>query len=160
MLRDRLIEWAVLGVTGAGTGAAIALLWSSGFKSDDVFAFSGALVGAAGTVAGAAWLADRAATSERRAEQSIIVEALRAARDKAYRTRTLYDAEAKGWPPEFRTSLHAAKPLVDEANAIATQALAQAKTLNFRQRARLESASKALDAFKLFYDDCFSESDL
>lgn len=57
--RDRLVEIGVFAMLSGISGAAIALLRVEGFKAEQIFALAGALIGAAATVGGAIWVADR-----------------------------------------------------------------------------------------------------
>ena len=50
MVRDRLVQLLVVGVSAGGAGAEFITLIITAFKSEDVFAFAGTIVGAAATV--------------------------------------------------------------------------------------------------------------
>lgn len=159
-MRDKITEFLLLGVTAGGTGAAIAILINSGFKSDDVFAFSGALVGAAGTVAGAAWLADRTARADRAGEQMLIASELRRLHNAVTAAQRAYQANATTGPLEYRRTLHAIGNIIEEAQTITREAIARARTLDFRQRAKVIYVDQSIDRFVSFYEDSFGEAEL
>jgi len=159
-MRDEITELALLAVTAGGTGAAIAILVNTGFKSDDVFAFSGALVGAAGTVAGAAWLTDRTATKEQRKEQTLIRADLATLLDAADTALARYP-NGMAWTDAWRSSIHALGDIAAGTARFLDEVIGHARTLDFSQRETIKDARKEIGYFVGFYDDVFNnEEDL
>lgn len=147
--------YAVIGIAAGGTGAAIAALFNLGFKSGDVFAFSGALIGAAATVAGAAWLAEWSArAAHRREADQIIAESS----PLLTATRVLLPKIPKdlGSWAEFRPQLHELAEAARDVLAVLREALALARTLDFRERVALARAVAAVDSFQDFHSSVFS----
>lgn len=158
-LRDRLVEMAVLGISASGTGAALAWFLKNGFKEDDVFAFFGALVGAAATVAGAIWVNDRADRTTHRREQSELLLEFQTLLDLTNKSIALFSRDHP-WPPEFKPSLHELSKGVRETPALLREALAQAKSLDFRERVKLLKVEEGIRRFDGFYEDVFSPDEL
>lgn len=159
-VRDEITELTLLAVTAGGTGAAIAILISTGFKSDDVFAFSGALIGAAGTVAGAAWLTDRTATKEARKEQSLIRTDLAILLD-ASETALRHYPNGKVWTGEWRSSINGLGDIAHGTGRFLDEVIAHARTLDFSQRETIKDARLQVRYFVAFFNDVFNtEGDL
>jgi hypothetical protein len=159
-VRDKFVEVALLGVTAGGAGAAIVILINTGFKSEDVFAFSGALVGAAGTVAGAAWVADRAQTKEQRKEQTLIRADLATLLDAADTALARYP-NGMAWTDAWRSSIHALGDIAAGTARFLDEVIGHARTLDFSQRETIKDARKEIGYFVGFYDDVFNnEEDL
>lgn len=159
-MRDKFVELALLGVTAGGAGAAIVILINTGFKSEDVFAFSGALVGAAGTVAGAAWVADRTETKEQRKEQTLIRADLATLLDAADTALACYP-NGTAWTEEWRSSIYVLGDIASGTARFLDEVIGHARTLDFSQRETIKDARKEIGYFVGFYDDVFNnEEDL
>jgi hypothetical protein len=153
--RDDVIQSVLVAITAAGFGSGMAILVNTGFKSDDVFAFGGAIVGAAGTVAGAAWLTDRAVTKEKREEQSLVraeLETVLSAAEKAY---PLFPHD-EPWTDGWRAALHELVEVARGAQRFLEEVITHAKTLNFHQRESVKDARARIGFFVDFYNDVFS----
>ena len=155
MKKDDLLQLFLLALTASGFGAATALLLRTGFKSEDVFAFSGAIVGAAGTVLGAAWLADRAANREKREEQSLIRAELITLLDVAESTTKAFPAEGP-WPDHWRSSAHTMFEVADGVCRFLDEVINYAKTLNFHQREEIKLVRAQIPYFMQFYTNVMS----
>jgi type II secretory pathway pseudopilin PulG len=159
MVRDKLVQLLVLGVTAGGVGAGFIALINTGFKSEDVFAFAGAVVGAAATVAGAAWLADRALTRERREEQSLIREELQALHQVAS-AAAASNPKVGDWTDEWRSSMNAMIDVARGSCRFLDEVIATARTLDFHQREAVKLTREAAARFVSFHNDVFSEREL
>lgn len=159
MVRDKPVQLLVIGVTAGGVAAGFITLISTGFKSEDVFAFAGAVVGAAATVAGAAWLADRSLTRERREEQSLIYEEL----DALHRVATAAAASnPKGgdWTDQWRSSMNGMIDVARGSCRFLDEVIGSARTLDFHQREAVKLTREAAERFVSFHNDVFSEGEL
>jgi hypothetical protein len=157
-MRDRITELALLAFTAGGTGAALAVLFNTGFQSDDMFAFSGALIGAAGTLAGAAWLNDRTAQRDKRQEQALIRPELDIILDVANLALTRHPGEGQ-WTGDWRSSIHALGDIARGAGRFLDEVISHARTLDFSQRETIKLARLELGYLVLFYDDVFNSGD-
>jgi len=148
MTRDETIQALTVGLAAGGFGAGFALLLNSGFKSDDVFAFMGAVAGAAATVAGAMWLADRGDRAALERESRLLYDECA---DALKLTKTCLDLVPEKieypFPAAFQHALTAVIDRAAETRAILREAIARAEKLNFRQRVRVVRAESALDSF-------------
>ncbi len=154
-LRDRIIEMAAVGIAAGGSGSAIGWFLIHGYKEEAVFSFLGAIVGAAATVAGAVWLADRTATSASVKERQILIDECVSLAPIIERSLAIYNADGRV-TGAFRTSVHSLHNAALEVPAIMREALARASTLDFRQRVKLIKAEAAILDFEGFYQDVFS----
>jgi hypothetical protein len=159
MLRDRVIQALVIGVVAGGVGAGFITLINTGFKSDDVFAFAGAIIGAAATVAGSVWLSDRSVKREQRAEQSLIVEDLQDLHQIAI-AAAASDPKGGEWTDKWKSDMNALTDVARGARRFLDEVITSAKTLNFHQRERVKLVHQALDGFISFHDDVFSEGEI
>lgn len=153
-LRDRAVEMATLGMFGGGTGAAFALLWRTGFEASDIFALTGALIGASGTVAGAVWLADRTASIASIRERELIEQECAPLVSMIDRALAIYHSDGRVSDP-FKVAVHSLRDACLEVPALLREANARAATLNFRQRVKVTKAEGAILAFDRFYSDVF-----
>ena len=159
MTRDNVLQAVLVAVSAGLVGAGFAALINSGFKSDDVFAFAGALIGAAATVSGAVWLTDRTSRLERKAERDIIVDQLAQLRASAQQAEASYDFNDDGFTSEFITALHKTVELCKQVDAILKESAVYSKTFNFIQRARIAVSHIAIKSFISFYYDSFGPYD-
>lgn len=155
-LRDRLVEAAVWGVSAGGTGAAAGWLIQSGLKASDVLAFLGSLAGAAVTVAGAVWLADRNFHRERVLEADILFKEVD---HLSKATQRAFDACVKrnDDPRSFRPALLNLRGMSSGVHGTLVQGSEWAKTLNFRQRARISELIATLETFNNYWDEINAE---
>lgn len=158
--RDDVITCLLAGIGAGGTAAGMSYLFNMGFQNQDVFAFSGALVGAAAAVFGAAWVADRATTSAKRTEQAIVyaVCAKLLAANRAAAAVGIVNDEVN-WTPEWRTAIRSLAVDAAETRATLQQALLTAQALDFRQRVKITKAEQAVTFFQTFYDDVMGPYD-
>lgn len=159
MLRDKLVQVLVIGVTAGGIAGGFVGLIYAGFESEDVFAFAGAVVGAAATVGGAAWLADRSVARERREEQSLIREELEALNVVAGAAAAAVP-NGGAWTDQWRSSLNGMIDVARRACRFLDEVIGSAKTLNFHQREAVKLTRAAAERFVSFHNDVFSEGDL
>lgn len=154
MTRDTLVLWLTGSLTAGGMGGAIAVLISTGFKSDDVFAFSGAVIGAAATVAGTAWLSDRGARRDRKLERDLILRELLMLEQRTKMAAANLPGD-DGWTDAWRAAITDLDRASKECRAIIVEALSRAKHLSFRQRAKLVALQSGLEAYESFYYDAY-----
>lgn len=158
-MKDSAVEMIAGAVSAAGIGAAAAILLNLDAELSDVLGLLGALIGAAATVAGAAWLADRTAKEARNAESSILADEC-----KVLKRET--DALAAAWTEEYprplswQQALHDLERQAREVPALFREALEHAKALDFRQRVKIRKAEGAVLSFTIVYDDCYSGVEL
>ncbi|KQM64683.1 hypothetical protein ASE65_15550 [Sphingomonas sp. Leaf16] len=161
MTRDEVLQCLLTGLGGGVSGCGFAALLLSGFKSDDVFAFGGALVGAAAAVGGGAWLADRTAKATLRRETGILTdECIRLLAAVEQSIALLPEDQSKPWPTGFKPSLHHLNDIAIEVPAIFREAIAKSIALDFRQRVKVIKAEGAVLAFATFHQDAFSDYEL
>ncbi|WP_313393560.1 hypothetical protein [Sphingobium yanoikuyae] len=148
-----------IGIAAGGSGSAIGWFLMHGYKEEAVFSFLGAIVGAAATVAGAVWLADRTATSASAKERQILIDECTALEPIIERSIAIYDADGRV-TGAFKTSVRSLHRAALEVPAIMREALARANTLDFRQRVKLIKAEGAILEFDQFFRDVFSHEGL
>lgn len=150
--RDGLIQASLVGASAGGMGAAAALLIASGFNSGDVFAFSGAVVGAAATIAGAVWLADRNDRIAFRRERGLLhTECAEMAILTRECGRLLPEPMVSPRPEPFASIADKLIARCGEAKAILREAADRAEQLDFRQRVRIVRAEFAISDFIDWY---------
>jgi hypothetical protein len=155
--RDKLVEIALWGVAGGATGAALAFLWRIGVQAEPVFALAGALIGTAGTVAGAVWVNDRNALAERRAEVRLLLGEYEPLLRKVREAEAALPSPDKAWPSEFAPALHALEQLCRSAEAISAEALQNGRMLNFSHRVHIRHVVNATGSFRSFHNIVFGE---
>jgi len=146
-----LVFWLLVAFTSGGTGAALAMLYNTGFKSDDVFAFAGAMVGAAGTVAGAAWLADSTDKKKRRKEQKTILDEINRLRRHVSGLAPFFPAnnEVSG---NWGRALEMFEPHAVHANLFFKEVIERAQTLDFSERQYVKELDRTLDEYMAVYE--------
>lgn len=159
MTRDDLIQLSVASGTASLVGAATVLLYNTGFRSEDVLAFSGTLIGAGSAVAGAAWLAERATTRERREEQSIIRGNLEALLGASETAMAAFPVNGK-WTDEWRSARAALWDFAAGSARFLDEVIVHAKTIDFHQRETIKAARAHVGFFLTFSDDIAREGEL
>ena len=149
--RHSLTFWLLVSLTAGGTGGAIAILITTGFKSDDVFAFAGAIIGAAATVAGAAWLADHTVNKAKRAEQEAILDEIHLVRQRVAVTLPFFPDTYEVRDGCFE-ALELFEPIALHANEFFIEVIQHAKTLDFGKRQKIKALSRALEEFLAFHE--------
>lgn len=149
--RHSLTFWLLVSLTAGGTGGAIAILITTGFKSDDVFAFAGAIIGAAATVAGAAWLADHTVNKAKRAEQDAILEEIHLVRQRVAVTLPFFP-DTHQVRDGCYDALNLLEPIALHAKEFFGEVIQHAKTLDFGKRQKIKALSRALEEFLTFLD--------
>ena len=138
----------------------MAILMITGFKSDDVFAFSGAIVGAVGAVWGAALVADRTANRAKHEEYAEIVREIEYIGNLAWGTMRYFpksDDFVEGWRPNAQAFYEEAKL----AEGFLAEVISHAKTVDFRQRREIKLLAKAIkDYLNWYYDAAIREEDI
>lgn len=139
----------------------MALLIGTGVQSDDVFAFAGAIVGAAGTVAGTAWLSDRSRNATRREEQSVVREELVTLLEvSSAAERSAPDPNSDlPWHDNWKSNMHALADVGSGCNRFLAEVLDHAATLNFHQREAVKELRETIAAFLSFHSDVFDSND-
>jgi hypothetical protein len=156
--RDELLQALILAVLAGGIGGGMGLLIRLGFQSQDVFSFSGALVGAAAAVAGAAWVAERSATAAKREERELLHAECSVLQADTKRASAIWASmDPTDWTPEWRTALNRLDDTARETLAILQQAIATARALDFRQRAKIIKAEGGVRYFDGFYSDIMGD---
>ncbi|MDK8187735.1 MULTISPECIES: hypothetical protein [Sphingomonas] len=158
MTRDDVIGWLLIGASAGASGAAVTILYRTGFKSDDVFAFSGGLIGAFATIAGAMWLADRSAKTAHRREVRIIARECVARKAQAEKAIAEY-RDTYPMPDGWFVAVRDLAIGAQETPAILREALDRAQTLDYRQIVKIRKAEAAVVSFDRFYQDCFCTED-
>lgn len=154
-MKNDIGQLLLVTLTASGVGAGFVILIRTGFKSEDVFAFAGAIIGAAGTVAGGAWLSDRSARREKATEQNIIREELVTLVDISA-SATQRHPRGGEWTDEWRSSIHAMSDICEGAGRFFDEVIAFAKTLDFHQREQIKLLRLHISFFLKFYDDVFN----
>lgn len=160
MQRDDLVHSGVIAVGGAATGFALAFLLKFGIKQEPLFALIGALIGAATTIGGAAWLADRNRVVERESETNLIMSELGKLLRRAMAAQEVEPGTGMPWPKEYRPRLYSLADDAGHTHAIAGEALAHAKALSFVHRAHIRRVQFAIDEFLQFWTDANAEEEL
>lgn len=150
--RDHLLFGLMGALTAGGAGGAVAILINTGFKSDDVFSFTGAIVGAVGAVWGAAWVADRTANRVKHEEQAEILREIEYIGGLAHGTMRYFpkaDEFAEGWRPNALAFYEEAKLV----QGFLSEAIEHAKTVDFRQRREIKLLAIAIKGYLDWYHD-------
>lgn len=153
--RDSAVQGLAVGAGAAAVGAAGMTLIKFGADQEAVLSFLGALFGAAATVAGAAWLSDRNAHAEQRAETDLLAEEIQIIHDLAAHALAQKPAVDGPWPEAYRSAIHALDMPLREIHSIIVEALDHGKRLTFRQRTRLRQMEAAAQGAWRFYSDCY-----
>lgn len=154
------MQSGVIAVGGAATGFALAFLLKFGIKQEPLFALIGALIGAATTIGGAAWLADRNRVVEREAEVRLLVREFSKLLKTALAARHVEPGTNMPWPKEYRPRLYSLADDAGHVHAIAGEALVHGKALSFVHRARIRRVQFAIDEFLRFWTDANAEDEL
>ncbi|MCW1432508.1 hypothetical protein [Novosphingobium sp. JCM 18896] len=154
------MQSVVIAVGGAATGFALAFLMKFGIKQEPLFALVGALIGAATTIGGAAWLADRNRVIEREAEADLIVVEFQRLLKKALAAQEIEPGTNCPWPQEYRPRLDTLADDAGHAHAVAGEALTHGKALSFVHRARIRRVQFVINEFLGFWVDINSEKEL
>lgn len=154
-MRDQIIVSATTGLAGGATVIGIALLVMLGYPPEAVFALIGAIIGTAGAVVGAVWVADRTRNAELAQEVEILAADYRTLIADAKVVLKLHSMEAGPWSLESREALYDFGQKARGSRMVTDHAIARSKFLNFRQIASLESLRATLAFAESFYSDCF-----
>lgn len=158
--RDDLILAGVISIGAAATGFALVFMCRIGIKQESVFALVGALIGAAATIGGAAWLADRNRSLERDAEIELLATEFGKLLRASLAAQEAEPGTGMPWPEEYRPRLRNLAEIAGNVHAIATEALAHGKALSFIHRAAVRRVQFAIDCFLRFWTDANAEEDL
>ena len=140
-------------------GGVIASMLSLGYSSTDVFAFSGAVVGAAATVAGTAWLNDRSRRIEFDEERRLIEEEIGILCTTASALVEHVPSHGLLWSDKWTSGLNALSDITRGSQRFLAEVIEHAKTLNFVEREAIRSLAKAVNYFVLFNDNAFGGPD-
>lgn len=131
-----------------------------GVKQEPLFALVGALIGAAATVAGAAWVVDRNRASERDAEISLILGEFQKLLRKSLRAQEAEPGTGMPWPEEYRPSLSVLAEASGNVHAMCGEALSHAKALTFIHRVAVRRVQFAINEYLSFWTDANAEQEL
>lgn len=158
--RDDAILAGVIAVGAAATGFALAFMCTFGIKQESVFALVGALIGAAATIGGAAWLADRNRNLERDAEIALLAKEFGKLLRASLAAQEAEPGTGMPWPRDYRPRLRNLAEIAGNIHAIAGEALTHGKALNFIHRAAVRRVQFAIDGFLAFWKDVNAEGEL
>ncbi|MDN4633155.1 hypothetical protein QCD71_16655 [Sphingomonas sp. PsM26] len=157
--KDDLILAGVIAVGAAATGFALSFLCRFGIKQESVFALVGALIGAAATIGGAAWLADRNRNLERNAEITLLATEFGKLLRASLAAQEVEPGTNMVWSEVYRPRLHNLAEVADRVHAIAAEALAHGKALSFIHRAVVRRVQFANEGFLQFWTDVNAEGE-
>jgi hypothetical protein len=157
---DDIIQAGVIAVGSAATGFALAFMINSGIKQEPLFALVGALIGAAATIGGAAWLANHNRVVERDAEVALLVEEYNRLLKAALAAQEAEPGLGMPWPKEYRPRLYKLAESAGNVHAIAEEALKHAKSLSFVHRAAVRRVQFAINGYLQFWTEANAQGDL
>ena len=160
MTKDDFVLACVIAVGASATGFALVFMVKFGVHEESLFALIGAIIGAAATVAGAAWLADRHRIAERNIEVSLLVKACAKLLHDALAAQKMEPGVGMPWPIEYRPLLYRLAESSGNVHAITVEALAHGKALSFIHRTALRRVQFAIDAYLRFWTDANAEGEL
>lgn len=156
---DNIPAW-VIAVGGSATGFALTFMVKFGITQEALFALIGALIGAAATIGGAAWLSDRNRNFERDAEVTLLVNEFDKLLKKAVAVQGVQPGSGMPLPKEYRPRLFSLAEAAGNVHAIAAEALSHGKALSFIHRAAVRRVQFAIDEYLRFWTDANAEGDL
>jgi len=157
--KDRLIEAALISVGAGATGAVIGIMLIYQVDMSDIFTLAGAIIGAAATVGGAIWVADRNSNREFAKEVDVLSSDFVKLLAQAQLVSSLSPAPEGPWSTEYRAALHEFGAKVRGSLMIVEQAIERSKSLDFRHRASLINLQRILSFSNDFYADCFESEE-
>ncbi|EKU74607.1 hypothetical protein [Sphingobium yanoikuyae] len=150
---DLAIEGISVGAAAAAVGVSAVAMIKFGASQEALLSFMGALIGAATTVAGAAWLADRTARIELHSELQMLIAEYEVLNTKAKTVMQISQDKYDDDSPEFQRSYHDLASSSWECMTITKEALATGRRLSFRHRARLRQSESAIESFWNYYQE-------
>lgn len=160
MKRDDIVLSAVIAIGCSATTFALVYMVKVGVKQESLFALVGALIGAAATVAGAAWVVERNRALERDAEIHLLLGEFQKLLGKSLRAQKAEPGTGMAWPKEYRPSLLVLADVAGNIHAICGEALSHAKALTFTQRVAVRRVQFATNEFLRFWTDANAEGEL
>jgi hypothetical protein len=160
MKRDELIQGGVIAVGSAATAVALVFMLKLGIKEESLFALLGALIGAAATIGGAAWLVDRDRIIEKDAEVALLIKEYSKLLTRAVAAQEAEPGSGMLWPTEYRPQLYRLAEVAGNVHAIAGEALNHGKALSFIHRAAIRRVQFVIDEYLRFYSDANAQGDL
>ncbi|MEJ8630619.1 hypothetical protein P0F65_13625 [Sphingomonas sp. I4] len=148
-----LIYGLLWAVAGGGTVGVLCFLKWKDVPANDSLSFVGALIGAAGTVAGAAWLANMQQDRERRSEQQIILDAINNLHRQLGSLVAYLSSNSETAEMESERGRHLNRFLSEfYADALRSSQLFQevmqhARTLSFHQRQTVKALERELSKY-------------
>jgi hypothetical protein len=158
--RDDFVMAFITVVGSSATGFALAFMWKLGVKQEILVTFAGAIIGAAATIAGAAWLADRNRRIERDAESYLLAKELSKLLKNSLATQEVEPDTGRAWPEEYRPLLYRLAETSGNVHAILVEALAHGKALSFVHRVAVKRVQFAVNEYLRFWNDVNDERDL
>ena len=159
MYKDDFVQAVVIVFGTAAVSFALAFMFRIGIKQEALFALIGALIGAAATIGGAAWLAHHSRTLELNAEVTLLVKEYRKLLKAALAANDLEPGTNMPWPKGYRSSLYRLAETAGNTHAIAGEALAHGKFLTFIHRAAVRRVQFAIDEFLRLWTDSLAEKE-
>lgn len=148
---DDGVQGISVGVGAASAGAASVLMIKFGVSQEAILSLLGALIGAASTVAGAAWLSDRNIRIEQRQEVEMLIEEYENINKKAKLAMKVSGEQDHELNKEFKSALYDILSSTWECRTMTSEALDTSKRLTFRHRARLREVLIAVTDFWEFH---------
>lgn len=160
MKRDDIVLAGVIAVGSSATAFALVFMVKLGLKQEPLFALVGALIGAASTIAGAAWLADRNRIVDRNAEVELLIKEYSKLLNAALTTQEAEPGTGMPWPKEYRPKLYKLAEIAGNVHAIADEALKHGKALSFIHRVAVQRVQFAINEYLQFWTDANAEGEL
>jgi hypothetical protein len=147
-------------VGSSATGFALAFMWKLGVKQEILVTFTGAIIGAAATIAGAAWLADRNRRIERDAEASLLAKELSKLLKNSLATQEAELGREMAWSIEYRSLLDSLDEISGNVHAILVEALAHGKALSFVHRVAVRRVQFVINEYLQLREDVRAAGEL
>jgi hypothetical protein len=160
VIRDDIVSAGVIAVGSSATAFALVFMVKLGVNQEPLFALVGALIGAAATVGGAAWLAGHNRNIERDAEVGLLIREYSKLLRQALAAKEFEPDTGLPWPEEYRPKLAKLAETAGNVHVIADVALKHGKALSFIHRAALQRVQFAINEYLQFWTDVHSEGEL
>ena len=160
MNRDDFVMASIIVVGSSATGFALAFILKVGVKQETLLALTGAIIGAAATIAGTAWLADRNRVIERDAEASLLAKEFSKLLKNSLAAQEAEPGADMAWPKEYLPLLRRLAETSGDVHAITVEALTHGNALSFIHRAAVRRVQFVIDEYLQFCSDANVEGDL
>lgn len=149
--RDDFVKSVTVAVIAGCMFFSLCFMTHHGMKEESVFALVGALIGAAATVGGAAWIADYTHRGERRTEITLLTAEYNALLAAALAAQAVEPPAGGAWPAEYRPRLDTLAEAAGSMHAVAGEVLNHAKAISFQHRVAMRRVKFAIDEFLAFW---------